>query len=51
MSLPPGNEYGNDDNGEVKKYSYSIQLANKKREKEWERAVMDKTKKYFKNLY
>ena len=44
-------EYGNDDNGEVKKYSYSIQLANKKREKEWERAVMDKTKKYFKNLY
>jgi hypothetical protein len=33
-----------------KKYSYSIYLANKKLEKEWERAVMEKTKKYFKSI-
>ena len=35
------------DNFGDKKYSYSLYLANKKVEKDWERAVMDKTKKYF----
>lgn len=44
-------DYGKDAEGKTKNYCYSIKLANKKREKEWERAVMDKTKKYFKNLY
>lgn len=44
-------EYGKDAEGKSKKYSYSLYLANKKIEKEWERSVMDKTKKYFKNLY
>jgi hypothetical protein len=39
------------DNYGDKKYSYSIYLANKKVEKEWEKAVMDKTKAYFKNMF
>jgi hypothetical protein len=43
--------YGKDINGQEKVYSYSLKLANKKREKEWERVLMDKTKKYFKNLF
>ena len=34
-----------------KKYSYSLYLANKKVEKDWERAVQKKTDKYFKDLY
>jgi hypothetical protein len=34
-----------------KKYSYSVYLANKKIEKDWEKAVMEKTKNYFKNLF
>jgi hypothetical protein len=44
-------DYGKDAEGDRKHYCYSIKLANKKREKEWERALMDKTKKYFKNLF
>ena len=44
-------DYGTASNGQKKKYCYSIRMTNKKREKEWERAVMDKTKKYFKTLY
>ena len=44
-------DYGKDLNGVDKKYSYSIYLANKKVEKDWERSVMNKTKEYFKNLY
>jgi hypothetical protein len=43
--------YGKDVNGKDKKYSYSLYLANKKMEKEWERVVSDKTRKYFKSLY
>ena len=34
-----------------KKYSYSLYLANKKIEKDWERAVQKKTNKYLKELY
>ena len=33
------------------KYSYSLYLANKKVERDWERAVQKKTNKYFKDLY
>ena len=44
-------DYGNDANGKNKKYSYSLYLANKKIEKDWERAVQAKTNKYFKNLF
>lgn len=44
-------DYGKTENGQSKKYCYSIRMANKKREKDWERAVMEKTKKYFKSLY
>jgi hypothetical protein len=44
-------DYGKAENGQNKKYCYSIRMANKKREKDWERAVMEKTKKYFKTLY
>lgn len=52
-------EYGNDkkfekSNGKKvkpRKYSYSLYLANKKIERDWERAVQKKTNKYFKDLY
>jgi hypothetical protein len=44
-------DYGKDTNGKNKKYSYSLYLANKKIEKDWERAVQAKTNKYFKNLF
>jgi hypothetical protein len=44
-------DYGKDADGKTKKYSYSLYLANKKNEKDWERSVMDKTKKYLKYLY
>lgn len=52
-------EYDNDEitkkatNAKVKpkKYSYSLYLANKKYERDWERAVQKKTNKYFKELY
>ena len=52
-------EYKNDEKTEEvlgkkvkpKKYSYSLYLANKKVEWDWERAVQKKTEKYFKNLY
>lgn len=43
--------YGKDKDGNEKKYSYSLYLANKKLEDDWERAVAEKTKKYFKNMY
>lgn len=43
-------DYGKDANGKDKKYAYSLRLANKKIEKDWERAVMNKTNRYFKNL-
>lgn len=47
-------KYGNDkknSSAKSKKYSYSLYLANKKVEKDWERAVQKKTNKYFKELY
>jgi hypothetical protein len=44
-------DYGKDANGKNKKYAYSLYLANKKIEKDWERSVMGKTNRYFKNLY
>ena len=44
-------DYGKDEKGKQKKYSYSLYLANKKNEKDWERSVADKTKKYFRNLF
>lgn len=52
-------EYGNDKNTEKAngqktkpiKYSYSLYLANKKVERDWERAVQKKTNKYFKDMY
>jgi hypothetical protein len=52
-------EYGNDKktekaNGQETspiKYSYSLYLANKKIERDWERAVQKKTNKYFKDMY
>ena len=45
-------EYGNDDkNIKPKKYAYSLYLANKKIEKDWEKAVQKKTDKYLKTLY
>ena len=44
-------DYGKDANGKTKKYAYSLYLANKKIEKDWERSVMHKTNRYFKNLY
>lgn len=37
--------------GKPRKYAYSLYLANKKIENAWGRAVAEKTKKYFKNLY
>jgi hypothetical protein len=43
--------YGKDANGKTKKYAYSLYLANKKIEKDWERSVMGKTNRYFRNLY
>ena len=43
--------YGKDANGKTKKYAYSLYLANKKIEKDWERSVMGKTNRYFKNFY
>ena len=43
--------YGKDANGNDKKYAYSLYLANLKTERDWERSVADKTKKYFRNLY
>ena len=44
-------DYGKDAKGKRKKYAYSLYLANKKIEKDWERSVMSKTNRYFKNLY
>lgn len=44
-------EYGNDNGEKGKKYAYSLYLTNKKIEREWERLLSEKTKKYFKNLY
>lgn len=45
-------EYGNDDKSiPSKKYAYSLYLANKKIEKDWEKAVQKKTDKYLKTLY
>jgi len=49
----------NDDNeikvtkkiGKPKRYAYSLYLTNKKVENAWGRAVAEKTKKYFRNLY
>ena len=43
--------YGKDSEGKEKSYSYSLKLANRKIEKEWEKALLDKTRKYFKNLF
>ena len=43
--------YGKDANAKTKKYAYSLYLANKKIEKDWERSVMGKTNRYFRNLY
>ena len=37
--------------GRPKRYAYSLYLTNKKVENAWGRAVAEKTKKYFKNLY
>ena len=37
--------------GKAKKYPYSLILSNKKVESEWGKAVSEKTKQYFKNLY
>ena len=42
--------YGKDEKGKNKKYSYSLYLANKKNEKDWERSVQKKTDRYFRNL-
>lgn len=44
-------DYGKDKDGKNKKYAYSLSLANKKTEKDWEKAVESKTKAYFKNLF
>lgn len=44
-------EYGNDNGTKGKKYAYNLNLANKKIERDWERFVSEKTKKYFKNTY
>ena len=46
-------EYGNDEaiDAKSKKYSYSLFLANKKIESDWERAVLKKTNDYLKELY
>ena len=52
-------DYGNDEETtkalgrkeKPKRYSYSISLANKKVEKDWERAVQKKTNKYLKEMY
>ena len=43
--------YGKDEKGKNKKYSYSLYLANKKIEKDWERSVQKKTDRYFKSLF
>jgi hypothetical protein len=37
--------------GKPKRYAYSLYLANKKVENAWGRAVAEKTKAYFRNLY
>lgn len=37
--------------GKPRKYAYSLYLTNKKVENAWGRAVAEKTKEYFKNLY
>ena len=37
--------------GKPRRYAYSLHLTNKKVENAWGRAVAEKTKKYFKNLY
>ena len=37
--------------GKPKRYAYSLYLTNKKVENAWGRAVAEKTKKYFRNLY
>jgi len=52
-------EYGNDDKAikssdkviKPKRYAYSLYLANKKIERDWEKAVQKKTDKYMKTLY
>ena len=44
-------DYGKDANGKTRKYAYSLYLTNKKNEKDWERSVMGKTNRYFKNLF
>jgi hypothetical protein len=44
-------DYGKDKDGKKKKYSYNINSINKKIEREWERALSEKTKAYFKTLY
>ena len=44
-------EKANDKKVKAKKYSYSLYLANKKFEQDWERAVQKKTNKYFKDLF
>ena len=42
-------KYGNGDG--AKEYTYSLALANRRIERDWERKVAKKTKEYFKNLY
>jgi len=44
-------DYTNNGGKKGKRYSYNIANSNKKMEREWEKAVQDKTRKYFKNLY
>ena len=44
-------EYDNENGENGKKYSYSLYIANRKIEREWERATQEKTKNYFKNLF
>ena len=44
-------KYNNDDNSQGKTYTYNINLMNKQIEHEWELALQNKTKQYFKNLY
>lgn len=47
----PSHDVNGHVNGESKTYSYSINDINNKFIKGWEKAVADKTKQYFKNLY
>ena len=44
-------EYKTTGSNEVKKYPYSLYLTNKRVENAWGKAVSEKTKEYFKNLY